>query len=188
MFATKKTKARRRCSTMESWRVAMTLPLSRVPHAHTQRLFFLAPQVILSREQAEGQGAVVRRSIGSSMLRNFDPFLMLDEFDVATTAGFPDHPHRWVGVYCTSVCFLLTVLKTSYVFYLDIDAKDCCAAASKTFLYFIVTSAQRTAALLCRTSCVAVSKALGAIWCSFGRDTCCLVSVSCVLRVGTVVG
>lgn len=53
-------------------------------------------QVVLSREQAEGQGALVRRSIGSSMLRNFDPFLMLDEFDVATTAGFPDHPHRYL--------------------------------------------------------------------------------------------
>eukprot|EP00903_Cladosiphon_okamuranus_P018649 g17164.t1 len=51
-------------------------------------------QIILSREQAEGQGALVRRSIGSFALRNFDPFLMLDEFDVATTAGFPDHPHR----------------------------------------------------------------------------------------------
>ncbi|CAB1097257.1 unnamed protein product [Ectocarpus sp. CCAP 1310/34] len=51
-------------------------------------------QVVLSREQAEGQGARVRRSIGSFALRNFDPFLMLDEFDVATTAGFPDHPHR----------------------------------------------------------------------------------------------
>ncbi|CAN0241511.1 unnamed protein product [Ectocarpus sp. 12 AP-2014] len=51
-------------------------------------------QVILSREQAEGQGARVRRSIGSFALRNFDPFLLLDEFDVATTAGFPDHPHR----------------------------------------------------------------------------------------------
>ncbi|CAM9790899.1 unnamed protein product, partial [Hapterophycus canaliculatus] len=51
-------------------------------------------QVVLSREQAEGQGALVRRSIGGATLRNFDPFLLLDEFDVATTAGFPDHPHR----------------------------------------------------------------------------------------------
>ncbi|CAM9627156.1 unnamed protein product [Scytosiphon promiscuus] len=51
-------------------------------------------QVVLSREQAEGQGALVRRSIGGASLRNFDPFLLLDEFDVATTAGFPDHPHR----------------------------------------------------------------------------------------------
>lgn len=51
--------------------------------------------MVLSREQSEGVGALVRRSIGGSRLKNFDPFLLLDEFDVATTAGFPDHPHRW---------------------------------------------------------------------------------------------
>eukprot|EP01147_Barroeca_monosierra_P009827 gene9827-2020_t len=49
---------------------------------------------ILSREQSEGQGARVRRSIGGSELRNFDPFLLLDEFRVKRGAGFPDHPHR----------------------------------------------------------------------------------------------
>jgi redox-sensitive bicupin YhaK (pirin superfamily) len=47
-----------------------------------------------SKEQAEGAGARVRRSIGSYQLRNFDPFLLLDEFAVDNTAGFPDHPHR----------------------------------------------------------------------------------------------
>jgi len=51
-------------------------------------------QVLLSREQAEGMGARVRRSIGRYELRNLDPFLMLDEFKVAPPAGFPDHPHR----------------------------------------------------------------------------------------------
>lgn len=51
-------------------------------------------QRIVSREQGEGVGARVRRSIGSPMLRNLDPFLMLDEFKVAAPAGFPDHPHR----------------------------------------------------------------------------------------------
>lgn len=39
-------------------------------------------QSILSREQAEGVGARVRRSIGTRALRNLDPFLMLDEFYV----------------------------------------------------------------------------------------------------------
>ena len=34
------------------------------------------------RAQGEGVGARVRRSIGTAMLRNFDPFLMLDEFMV----------------------------------------------------------------------------------------------------------
>ncbi|XP_005111034.1 pirin [Aplysia californica] len=47
-----------------------------------------------SVEQDEGVGARVRRSIGRPELRNFDPFLMLDEFRVSPPAGFPDHPHR----------------------------------------------------------------------------------------------
>ncbi|KAI3654332.1 hypothetical protein MP228_001051 [Amoeboaphelidium protococcarum] len=51
-------------------------------------------KAILSREQGEGVGAKVRRSIGRPELRNFDPFLMLDEFSVGPPSGFPDHPHR----------------------------------------------------------------------------------------------
>jgi redox-sensitive bicupin YhaK (pirin superfamily) len=39
-------------------------------------------------------GATVRRSLGSHQLRNLDPFLMLDEFNVGLPGGFPDHPHR----------------------------------------------------------------------------------------------
>lgn len=79
---------------------------------------------VLSIEQAEGVGARVRRSVGRQevpflhvyiqsrgnphltspthslvcmyllQLRNLDPFLMLDEFEVRKPAGFPDHPHR----------------------------------------------------------------------------------------------
>lgn len=48
----------------------------------------------LAREQSEGVGATVRRSIGVPNLRNFTPFLMLDHFNIAPGAGFPDHPHR----------------------------------------------------------------------------------------------
>lgn len=51
-------------------------------------------KTILSVEQSEGVGARVRRSIGRPELRNFDPFLMLDEFRVTDKGGFPDHPHR----------------------------------------------------------------------------------------------
>ena len=40
-------------------------------------------------EQAEGEGARVRRSIGNSEIRNFDPFLMLDEFFGEGESGFP---------------------------------------------------------------------------------------------------
>ncbi|KOS20392.1 Pirin [Escovopsis weberi] len=51
-------------------------------------------KIFLAAEQAEGQGARVRRSIGTPQLRNFSPFLMLDHFFVKHGAGFPDHPHR----------------------------------------------------------------------------------------------
>ncbi|SAM04866.1 hypothetical protein [Absidia glauca] len=42
---------------------------------------------VLSREQMDGAGARVYRSIGTQALRNLDPFLMLDEFDVQPPAG-----------------------------------------------------------------------------------------------------
>lgn len=74
---------------------------------------------VLSKEQMDGAGArgknissinpncivyllfrIVYRSIGSYALRNLDPFLMLDEFDVRAPGGFPDHPHRgFVSIY-----------------------------------------------------------------------------------------
>src|SRR5277367_2337066 len=49
---------------------------------------------LLAREQSEGAGAVVRRSVGTPKLRHLTPFLMLDHFRVPPGAGFPDHPHR----------------------------------------------------------------------------------------------
>ncbi|ODV66437.1 hypothetical protein HYPBUDRAFT_149306 [Hyphopichia burtonii NRRL Y-1933] len=48
---------------------------------------------MLAIEQSEGAGARVRRSIGNMKMRNFDPFLMLDHFNVLPDAGFPHHPH-----------------------------------------------------------------------------------------------
>ncbi|GAA5974525.1 hypothetical protein JCM11641_002075 [Rhodosporidiobolus odoratus] len=51
-------------------------------------------KAILAVETPEGAGAMVRRSIGTPQLRNFSPFLMLDNFKVSEGAGFPDHPHR----------------------------------------------------------------------------------------------
>ena len=57
-----------------------------------------APRAIrktfLAREQSEGAGARVRRSVGTPNLRHLTPFLMLDHFTVPQGAGFPDHPHR----------------------------------------------------------------------------------------------
>lgn len=54
----------------------------------------LVERKLLSKSQPEGDGAVVRRSIGRPELKNLDPFLLLDEFSVSPPAGFPDHPHR----------------------------------------------------------------------------------------------
>nr|XP_022322600.1 pirin-like isoform X2 [Crassostrea virginica] len=51
-------------------------------------------KAVLSVEQDEGVGARVRRSVGRPELKNFDPFLMLDEFKGKAPGGFPDHPHR----------------------------------------------------------------------------------------------
>lgn len=51
-------------------------------------------KAVPAREQSEGVGAKVRRSIGTMEVRNFTPFLMLDHFKVSPEAGFPDHPHR----------------------------------------------------------------------------------------------
>ncbi|KAL5708279.1 hypothetical protein ACHQM5_019092 [Ranunculus cassubicifolius] len=54
----------------------------------------LVAKKILAKPQYEGDGAVVRRSIGRPELKQLDPFLMLDEFSVSPPSGFPDHPHR----------------------------------------------------------------------------------------------
>lgn len=45
-------------------------------------------KVVRAIEQAEGDGARVRRSIGTRSQRHFSPFLMLDHF--ASSGGFPD--------------------------------------------------------------------------------------------------
>ncbi|XP_047334738.1 pirin-like protein [Impatiens glandulifera] len=54
----------------------------------------LVVKKVLAKAQSEGNGAVVRRSIGRPELKSLDPFLLLDEFTVSAPAGFPDHPHR----------------------------------------------------------------------------------------------
>lgn len=42
---------------------------------------------------AEGAGARVRRLFPTREHQHIDPFVLLDEFTVDPTAGFPDHPH-----------------------------------------------------------------------------------------------
>ena len=51
-------------------------------------------KVFTPHKQPEGDGAEVRRIIGTKDLRNLDPFLMMDHFEVHYPNGFPDHPHR----------------------------------------------------------------------------------------------
>lgn len=51
-------------------------------------------RVVPAVETPEGDGARVRRGIGSPRLPMLDPFLLLDEFFVEPPAGFPPHPHR----------------------------------------------------------------------------------------------
>jgi hypothetical protein len=71
-------------------------------------------KIVVAREQSEGVGARVRRSIGNGV--SVDPFLMLDEFKGARPAGFPDHPHRgmmtvtYVMLARTRVCCALLVV------------------------------------------------------------------------------
>ena len=44
-------------------------------------------QVVQAQSQTDGVGALVKKSVGSSQLRNLDPFLMLDEFSVTKPDG-----------------------------------------------------------------------------------------------------
>lgn len=51
-------------------------------------------KIFTAPEKAEGVGATIRRSIGTTHMRNFSPFLMLDHMSGSSGASFPDHPHR----------------------------------------------------------------------------------------------
>ncbi|KAJ9521938.1 hypothetical protein QJQ45_024814 [Haematococcus lacustris] len=54
-------------------------------------------KVVQGTKQMEGAGVQITRTVGTSLLRNLDPYLMLDELRLpakAAAAGFPDHPHR----------------------------------------------------------------------------------------------
>jgi redox-sensitive bicupin YhaK (pirin superfamily) len=44
-------------------------------------------------ETVEGEGAIVKRVFPTRQLMHFDPFPLLDEFNIKSPAGFPDHPH-----------------------------------------------------------------------------------------------
>jgi len=50
-------------------------------------------RVVEAVEMEEGAGATVRRVFPTDRLRHVDPFVLLDEFTVAPSAAFPEHPH-----------------------------------------------------------------------------------------------
>lgn len=51
-------------------------------------------QRIEARATTDGNDATLSRIFPSPQLRNLDPFVLLDDFDVRIPAGFPEHPHR----------------------------------------------------------------------------------------------
>lgn len=51
-------------------------------------------QMIASVASIDGRGATLQRVFPQRALRNLDPFVLLDDFDVREPAGFPEHPHR----------------------------------------------------------------------------------------------
>ncbi|MDZ7735953.1 MAG: pirin family protein [Gammaproteobacteria bacterium] len=55
-------------------------------------------QVFRGIPTQDGAGVAIRRAIGTHMVREIDPFLLLDELYSDNPddyiAGFPDHPHR----------------------------------------------------------------------------------------------
>ena len=57
-------------------------------------------QIINPIETSDGAGVKLKRSIGTSQIDYFDPFLMLDEFGSENSEdyikGFPPHPHRGI--------------------------------------------------------------------------------------------
>ena len=50
-------------------------------------------RVIKAMEVLEGDGVTVKRLMPVHGMRNFDPFVLWDHFDISGN-GFPDHPHR----------------------------------------------------------------------------------------------
>jgi redox-sensitive bicupin YhaK (pirin superfamily) len=51
-------------------------------------------EVLRAHETQEGSGARVKRLFPQRWYDHHDPFVLLDEFFVDPSAGFPDHPHR----------------------------------------------------------------------------------------------
>jgi hypothetical protein len=65
------------------------------PLARARELGAEPPLVrIRAMPSIDGRGAHLMRVFPSPVLAHLDPFVLLDDFDVAAPAGFPTHPHR----------------------------------------------------------------------------------------------
>lgn len=53
-----------------------------------------SPSLIPAVETMEGDKVIVKRLFPVAGLRNHDPFVLWDHFEVAAGSGFPPHPHR----------------------------------------------------------------------------------------------
>lgn len=52
------------------------------------------PAIRNAVETQEGDGVAVRRLMPIAGFRNYDPFVLWDDFSIGAGHGFPDHPHR----------------------------------------------------------------------------------------------
>jgi len=63
-------------------------------------------QIIQTQPTIEGAGVKLQRAFGFGKTKDFDPFLLLDDFRNENpedyVAGFPWHPHRGIETITTS--------------------------------------------------------------------------------------
>jgi redox-sensitive bicupin YhaK (pirin superfamily) len=72
--------------------------LTNTPSKHSLKVPILVLRQVFRQieavETAEGEGAMVKRVFPTKHLNNYDPFPLLDEFNIEPPAGFPEHPHK----------------------------------------------------------------------------------------------
>ncbi|KAJ7979087.1 Pirin [Quillaja saponaria] len=54
----------------------------------------LVSKKVLAKSHNDDEGVVIRKCVGRPDLKDVDPFVLLDHFELSPPAGFSDHPHR----------------------------------------------------------------------------------------------
>lgn len=54
----------------------------------------ITEHVIAAEETRDGADVRIKRLFPTRRIKNYDPFVLLDEFFLEPSAGFPQHPHR----------------------------------------------------------------------------------------------